>query len=541
MPLRLHRDQQGTMSIVSVFAVFMLVFLLGMVMNVGRDVDAKIRLQNTADSVALSGGTVIARGLNVLAFSNHLLFDVFALTAFHREAQSVYDAQRYVPEILAAWNGLQPVFARSGFPKFERLAPAIVRKTPLEQRLVDVYAAWLGATSTLTLPLLEDILRNEMIPEFQRAVVEAYPDIAQAAAMRVAERNAPPGSTYGRTLGVLWRTNAQPVGFAEEVLSRTMPVVDPQMDLISEQPEYLRLARAQREWFVKDRYLGIAPRRGTRFYPTWRYHAPTWTDEAFWMFDNAAKMSQFGNLFRDFACGQLDRLFNAEYPMSNLPFVIRASNNPDDGPELPHLDPSFNNNAHLNQHHTLIGVAYRHPVRQTLPQYFRNPMRPSRALEPYSAVAYATVRVFIPKARLVWTLDCPPPPFDNPAGGVPGEIPPLPPPEDDPPPDPEEPLPGLPGAGHRHEVVRQGSWRGEWPRIPGGPKEREWELWEHWGLTNQHWTVQLVPSLLVDTAQPVLATILQQDPGLPEFSEERIVLPNLGNLSDDDIGWISPH
>ena len=56
----------------------MLTMLLGMVMNVGRDVDAKIRLQNTADAVALSGGTVMARGLNVLAFTNHLLFDVCA-------------------------------------------------------------------------------------------------------------------------------------------------------------------------------------------------------------------------------------------------------------------------------------------------------------------------------------------------------------------------------------------------------------------------------------------------------------------------------
>ena len=70
------------MSIVSVFAVMFLVMLLGMVMNVGRQVDGKIRMQNAADAAAYSGGVVLARGMNTLAFTNHLLCDVFAVTAF---------------------------------------------------------------------------------------------------------------------------------------------------------------------------------------------------------------------------------------------------------------------------------------------------------------------------------------------------------------------------------------------------------------------------------------------------------------------------
>ena len=56
---RLHRDQQGTISIVSVFAVMFLAMLLGMVMNSGREVDGKIRMQNAADSAAYSGGVVL--------------------------------------------------------------------------------------------------------------------------------------------------------------------------------------------------------------------------------------------------------------------------------------------------------------------------------------------------------------------------------------------------------------------------------------------------------------------------------------------------
>ena len=168
---RLHGDERGVIGVLSVFAVLALTILLGMVMNVGRSVDAKIRLQNTADGAALSGGVVIARGMNLLAFTNHMLFDVFALIAYCREARDGH-AEKYVPEILAAWNGLNRVFARAtGFPKFPRLGTAIPQKTPVEQEYVRAFCVWAGAASELTLPVMEEILREEMIPQFQRAVV----------------------------------------------------------------------------------------------------------------------------------------------------------------------------------------------------------------------------------------------------------------------------------------------------------------------------------------------------------------------------------
>src|SRR4030042_6819922 len=83
---RLHRDERGVISILTVFAVLILTVLLGMVMNVGRQIDGKIRMQNAADATAYSGAVILARGMTTLAFTNHLLCDVFALTAFMREA-----------------------------------------------------------------------------------------------------------------------------------------------------------------------------------------------------------------------------------------------------------------------------------------------------------------------------------------------------------------------------------------------------------------------------------------------------------------------
>src|SRR5271157_3317179 len=96
---RLHRDERGSMSIVSVFAVLFLAMLLGMVMNVGKHIDGKIRMQNAADSAAYSGGVVLARGMNTLAFTNNLLCDVFAVTAVLRESRD-QNAASYVPRIL---------------------------------------------------------------------------------------------------------------------------------------------------------------------------------------------------------------------------------------------------------------------------------------------------------------------------------------------------------------------------------------------------------------------------------------------------------
>ena len=112
--VRLHHNERGTISIVSVFAMLLLAMLLGMVLNVGRHVDGKIKMQNAADAATYSGGVVLARGMNTLAFTNHLLCDVFALTAFMREARDG-NAASFAPPILAAWAEIGPVFASSGF------------------------------------------------------------------------------------------------------------------------------------------------------------------------------------------------------------------------------------------------------------------------------------------------------------------------------------------------------------------------------------------------------------------------------------------
>ena len=84
---RVHRDERGTISIMTVFALFMFTILLVKIVNVGRHLDDKLRMQNAVDAAAYSGGVVMARGMNTLAFTNHLEAEVFALAAYMRTAQ----------------------------------------------------------------------------------------------------------------------------------------------------------------------------------------------------------------------------------------------------------------------------------------------------------------------------------------------------------------------------------------------------------------------------------------------------------------------
>ncbi len=464
-----HGDQQGQITILTVFAVLLLTIVLGMVMKAGHQVDDKIRMQNAADAAAYSGGAVLARGVNTLAFTNHLLSDVFALTAFMREARDRH-AESCVPPILGAWNEQGGVLAGSGFPKFDRLGMAITEKVPREQQLVTAYSEWASAASARVLPMLEEILAQELIPRYQRAVVEAFPDIAQTAVMEVARESSEPDHGRGPMLGALWRTDGQVVGGAIEMFDRTLPAIDPVTDPLLDRQRYVSKARSQRRSLAR-RYLS------------------DWNREAMYAFDREAEMSQFGNLWRSFTCGQLERLLEVEYRESNLPMLIGSE-------PLETPDPA----AALAEDYTFVAVVYwkKRPVE--LARVFASPVEGDQT-------AFAQVRLFVPRARLIWKWYRPgwsP----TPIGGVPGEFPPL--------PGEVAPEDGSQGQG-RWIVGRQS--------VPTG-----------WNLLNQHWTCQLVPA-----TGPNLDVILQTLPPLPEFATAGIVLPSLGPLTNDDITQISIH
>ena len=77
--------------------LMVLAMLLGMVMNVGRQIDGKIRMQNTADAATYSGGVVLARGFDGAGNTIPAMF-VNLLTLWGTEIPLSYG--------LSQWTGL---------------------------------------------------------------------------------------------------------------------------------------------------------------------------------------------------------------------------------------------------------------------------------------------------------------------------------------------------------------------------------------------------------------------------------------------------
>ncbi len=476
---RLHRDEQGSLSIISVFALMMLVLLLGMVMNSARQIDQKVKMQNAADAATYAGGVVLARNMNTLAFTNHLLADVFALTAFFREARD-RSSESLTPEILDNWERVAPAFTGAEFPRFDLLGPAIAEKVPIEREMVLTFSVWSEAAAEMMLPVFEEILAERMIPEFQRALTETTPVSVQLAADEVARRHGQAWPVHTDLRAVLWRTHADPVGGLTEAERRTLPVVDPVMDVTWQQERYVRDAREQRERLARG-YLR------------------EWNDESLHAFDVLGKMSQFSNFWRIFTCGQLTYLLEVEYPTLNLPFQIRDT--------VADID---NVNEHVERDFMFVGVVYRERMVDRVPGVFRNPISTDTQ-------AYSQIMLFVPTRRLVKSYPGSP---ENAGGGTMGGPPgnqiliPGPPSSDRPPPaagaQPDDQVPWF--------VVRQS---GRW--YPQG-----------WDLVNQNWTMQLVPA----TANAIPA-ILSTSPDINGVTGYRT--PDLLSLTNEDMPWLSHH
>lgn len=521
---RLHRDQRGSISIVTVFALLMFTMLLIMVVNVGTHVDDKLKMQNAADASAYSGGVIIARGMNGIAFSNHLLSDVFAMTAFLRESRD-RNAESLVPPVLDAWRAVGQTLQQAPFDKFRRLGVAVTDKVPKEQDAVDAFGELSAASAQLTLSVFEHILRERLIGRFQRDLMLMTPDLAQAVTSEVARRHGLLGSANstsalqqrdqtgrGHQLGLLWRTNVMPVSLGDEQnpQTRTLPVIDPDPF----EGDYARVAFA--EEYLQD---AIEQRRHLA-----RAYLNDWNYDRLRIFADRAKMSVFYNLWRIATCAHLEELLTVEYPLTNLPMVMRRT---DDGrvverlirgaemmiPQLPisrtndmqhpyvmeRLRSEIDLNDFLERNFQFLSVVYRKHLAETGPGLFRNPL--SRQSD---AQTFAQVMVFVPRPRKVLWYPGQQPPQSY--GGTLGIT---------------VSLPASPAGPRTGEIdPLQERWVNEgWPT--------------HWDLLNQNWMVQLVPATARNLPQ-----ILGTNPGA-EFAALR--QPSYGGVENRHLKRLSHH
>lgn len=397
---RLHRDQRGSISIATVFSFLLLTMLLGMVMNIGRHADRKIKIQNAADAATFTGGAVVARSMNTLTFTNYLLCDVFALTAYLREARD-RNAESLIDPILDQWEKTAPEFEDAPLTKFSELAAGIPSKIPLEKQLIKAFGDQNAAISEQMLPVVEEILGNEMIPQFQRALVEATPQFANEAANEIASRHGPLNvglaGGYEPMHALMWRTDALEFGSETSSGLSQMPVADPLYDTTEYQSYYFQKNVKKRNYMAyrflrqlnhemllpldanlrQARWDNLVPPDRKVFRNAWGpygYH------------NGAAKMSQFGNMWRGFTKAHLKQLLEVEHAYSNIPYAMRVD-------PLERTD----QNAYLEKDFMFVGVTYWSPMEERMPGLFRNPLNAD-------SVAFAQTQLFIPVGRFIQDL-----------------------------------------------------------------------------------------------------------------------------------------
>lgn len=503
---RLHRDQRGAISLLTVFAVFMFTLLLGQIINTARQIDDKLRMQNAADAAAYSGGVGIARGMNAIAFSNHLLCEVFGLTAYMREARDRH-ADQFIPQVLAAWKTVGECFAhQTQTQKFRGLGQAILQKIPVEQEMVNDFSEMAWHQSRITLPLFEYVLIGPdgdpqrpmppapdggFIPKFQRAVVRNTPYLSLAAADDVTRRFGQATERLHRNQplrGVFWRTNVEVAGFGSELdpQTRTIPAVDPSPsgpDFGAPNSNcYLCISRSQRSRLAHH-YLNDWINHWQGPYFEWDGSGPRG--------HVTAKMSNYVNFFRIFACGQLERLLNDEYPETNLPHVLREilPAHVSDVCEDECAPDTADSNAILERDYQFVATAHWPQMQTMFPGLFQNPLH--RDQRTY-AVTFAQVEVYVPRARYAccpWTT---------------------------------------PHVCYRDE---------NGVRIPYTCYEDHYDNWpRQWDLFNQNWTARLVPATATN-----IPVILQTHP--QQFISGMLSgyqAPTLGTAAQG-VSWLTTH
>ncbi len=87
---RFHRGEAGMMAWGTIFAVLSLMILLAFVVNTINTVNRKIETQHAADAVAYSSSVWLARGMNSVTATNHIIGELNAMFVLHHALGARY-------------------------------------------------------------------------------------------------------------------------------------------------------------------------------------------------------------------------------------------------------------------------------------------------------------------------------------------------------------------------------------------------------------------------------------------------------------------
>ena len=114
----LHRNEDGKITLVAAIMMLAMVVLIGLIGNAGHAVNQKIEAQNAADAAAFSSALWMARGMNALTATNHMLGEATALCAIHEalggpgmdlEIEENTNENRVLDQVINATKDLAPI------------------------------------------------------------------------------------------------------------------------------------------------------------------------------------------------------------------------------------------------------------------------------------------------------------------------------------------------------------------------------------------------------------------------------------------------
>jgi hypothetical protein len=185
--LSFRRDEGGQISVLFVFAIIALVFLIGLIYNTVRQTTRKIQMQNAADSAAIAGSVTVARGLNLMVMNNNTMADVLAVMITVRSLLQTSQVMRSVviPGMIAAF---------STNPFTAGLVPELTRELAAYTTLEGVLHGIDYALSTQSSGLGWQIMNG--LDRLNQAIKTGFPPLSELQTVNLAKVNGADRAPY---------------------------------------------------------------------------------------------------------------------------------------------------------------------------------------------------------------------------------------------------------------------------------------------------------------------------------------------------------
>jgi hypothetical protein len=182
-----RRDERGQISVLFVFAILALVFLVALIFNTAKQTTRKMEMQNAADGAAVAGSVTMARGMNLMVMNNNTMADVLAVMITVRSLLQTSEAmvKAVIPAMILAFSN----------PFTAALVPELTRElgmyASLEAtlRVVDNFLS--GSGSGIGWQIMKGL------DKLNQAIKIGFPPMSELQTIKLAKLNGADRTPYG--------------------------------------------------------------------------------------------------------------------------------------------------------------------------------------------------------------------------------------------------------------------------------------------------------------------------------------------------------